>query len=123
LPRAIHALFEFENVPFGDFKTGWRLHIKVLLEVSVKVSHLDVHLVEFQIVLGCECEDSLERGEFRHRGKGLVEIDAFNLHEALGNDSGFVFLNGTIGSLLDVEDPFTPDYLAAFWPGDVVVDV
>ena len=74
-------------------------------------------------MLGCECKDSSERGEFCHRGEGLVEIDAFNLREALGDDSGFVFLNGTVGSPLDAEDPFTPNYLAAFRPGDNVIDV
>jgi hypothetical protein len=121
LPCAVHTLFEFEDVPFGDFKTGWRLHVKVLLEVGIEVSRLNIHLVEFQVVLGCECEDSSERGEFHHRGKGLVEINAFNLRKALGDDSSFVFLNRTIRSPLDAEDPFTPNYLAAFRLGDDVI--
>jgi len=60
LPYAVHALFEFKNIPFRDFKTRWQLHVKVLLEASIKVSCLDVHLMEFEVVLSCEGKDSLE---------------------------------------------------------------
>ena len=35
-------------------------HVKVLLEVSVEVSGLDVHLVKFEVMLSCEGEYCVE---------------------------------------------------------------
>ena len=58
--HAIHTLFEFEDVSFRDLETGWRLHVKVLLEVGIEVSSLDVHLVKFEVMLSCKGEYCVE---------------------------------------------------------------
>ncbi len=50
---AVHALLEFEDVPFGDVKTrGW-FHVEVLLEIGVEIGGFDVHLMDFEVMLGC----------------------------------------------------------------------
>ena len=36
-----------------NVKTGWWLHVQVLLEVGVKVGGFYVHLMDFKVVLGC----------------------------------------------------------------------
>jgi hypothetical protein len=61
LPHAVHTLFEFEDMPFRDFKTGRQLHVKVLLKVGIEVHCLDVHLMEFKVMLGHKGENSSER--------------------------------------------------------------
>jgi hypothetical protein len=60
LPHAIYALFEFENMPFRDFKTRRWLHVKVLLEVGVEVCCLDIHLMEFKVMLCHKGKNGLE---------------------------------------------------------------
>ena len=50
---AIHALLEFEDMPFEDVKTGGQLHVSALLEVGIEVGGFDVHLIDFKVVLSC----------------------------------------------------------------------
>jgi hypothetical protein len=57
---AIDTLFELKDVPIRDLKTRWCLHVEVLLEVSIEVGSLDIHLVEFKVMFGSEGENCLE---------------------------------------------------------------
>jgi len=57
---AVDPLFEPEDVAIRDVKTGGCFHIDLLVEVSVEVGSLDVHLVNFQVMLGGEHKYSVE---------------------------------------------------------------
>jgi hypothetical protein len=40
-------------------KLGGYLHVDLLVEVSIEVGGLDIHLVDFQVMLGGECKYSV----------------------------------------------------------------
>jgi len=70
--------------------------------------------MNFEVVLGCECKHGAEGGELCYRGKGLVEVDALDLSETLCDQTGFIFLNGSIRALFDMKDPFAPNNFPSF---------
>jgi len=110
-------------VAIGNIKTGGCLHVDFFLKMSVEVSSFDVHLVDFKVLLGCKCKDSVEGGKFGDRSKYLVEVDALDLGETLGDNASFVFLNTSIRATLDTENPFASDDLSSFQLRDDVVDI
>src|SRR5271163_3988904 len=60
------------------------------------------------------CNDNSLASHACNRGKGVIEVSAFALGEALGHQAGFVPRDLPIVPLLDAEDPFTPYDLFAF---------
>src|SRR5271163_3987793 len=60
------------------------------------------------------CNDNLLASHVCNRGKGVMEVSAFALGEALGYQAGFVPGDLSIVPSLDAEDPFTPYGLFAF---------
>jgi hypothetical protein len=79
--------------------------------------------VDFKVLLGCKCKDSVEGGKFGDRSKYLVEVNALDLGETLGDNVSFVFLNTSIRATLDMENPFASDDLSSFQLRDDVVDI
>ena len=53
----------------------------------------------------------------------MIEVDPFDLSKALGYESGFVLLNGTVWASLDMKDPFASDNFSSFGARDNVVHV
>jgi hypothetical protein len=110
-------------VAIGNIKTGGCLHIDFFLEMSIEVSSFDIHLVDLKVVLGCECKDSMKGGKFGDRGKRLVEVNALDLGETLGDNLSFIFLNTSVRATLDMEHPFASNDLLSFWLRDNVINV
>ncbi len=85
LLHAIDALFELENMAIRNVKTGGHLHVDFFLKVGIEVGHLNIHLMNFEVVLSCKHKHGVEGGELSYRGEGLVEVDALDLSETLCN--------------------------------------
>ena len=70
-----------------------------------------------------EGEYCAQGGELGDGGESLVEINPFDLREALSDKSGLVLLDGPIWASLDMKDPLATDNLSTFGPRDDIVDV
>ena len=86
-----------------DAEAGWRLHEEFIGEFPVEVCRFYVHLMKFKVALGSNREDCAEGCEFCDGGEGFVVIDAFDLREALRDNTGPVFLDSAIRSPLYAE--------------------
>src|SRR5712675_1154930 len=76
---AIHCLYKSQDHSVRNIKARRRSHEDLFLKLPIKVSRLDVHLMDFQVVLISEHENSTERGKLSDRRKGLVIVNALNL--------------------------------------------
>ena len=56
LLRAIQRFHELQDHAIGNLKFWGRLHIDVLLQFTVEVSGLNIHLVNFQVEFCSECK-------------------------------------------------------------------
>ena len=57
---AIDSLHEFQHHAFRNMQPWRRLHIDLLLQFSIEVSGFNIHLVNFQVKLSGDGEDSAE---------------------------------------------------------------
>jgi len=119
---AVDSLIEPQDHTFWDLKTSRGLHIDLLLELAVEVSHLDVHLMDSKVLLDSNGEDSVEGQELDDWGEHLIVIKAFDLSKALGDDVCLILLYLAIWSTFDMENPLTSDYFASFQPWDYIVN-
>ena len=79
--------------------------------------------MNFQIVFGGEGEYCAQRGELGDGSESLIEIDTFNLCEALGDESSLVLLDSPVWASFDMKDPLATDDLSTFGPRDDIIDV
>ena len=69
-----------------------------------------IHLMQGPITDSSNSKEITNSDELSNRGKGFGVIDALRLGVALGNQAGFVFFNGTIRLVFNLENPLTTDW-------------
>ena len=99
----------------------WLLHVDLLLEVSVEVGGLDVHVVELPVVVSHEGEEKSKGGVADDWSEGLVVVDALLLCVALGHVAHLVLHELAVCASLDLAHGLAPDGVSAGWSGDELV--
>ena len=62
------------------------------------------------IIDRCNNEKKMDNDKLNNMRKCFSIIDAFTLGEALGNQTGFVSLDGTVRFVFNFENPFTSNW-------------
>ena len=57
---AIDCLIELQDHTFRNLKARRGLHVDFLLELAIEVSHLDIHLIDGEVLLDGDGKDGAE---------------------------------------------------------------
>jgi hypothetical protein len=82
------------------------------VQLAVEVGVADVDGLQFKLLKRVEREQGVEGRPLGGQGKRLIEIDAWVLPKAFGDEVGLVALDGAFGVALDLEDSLGANGLA-----------
>ena len=88
------------------------LHVDLLLQVTVEVRGLDVHVMQLPVVVSRECNEHADGGVAGDWCIGLVVVYAVLLRVALGHQTSLVLDDGAVGATLDLQHESAADGLA-----------
>ncbi|KAM1217768.1 hypothetical protein FF1_044952 [Malus domestica] len=77
------------------------------MECTVEESVLDIHLVKRPAANSSNGQETADSNELSNGGERLFVINTFALREPFGDKASLVAFDGTVGMILDFEDPFT----------------
>src|SRR5205814_7956639 len=87
----------------------WLFHEYLFLQVACQECRHDIHLMDFQSIDCCDCEEYSDGCKFDHWCIGVEIVDAVNLAESSCHQSCFQSDNSRDFVFLVLESPFVGD--------------
>ena len=86
-------------------KSRWLRHKDVLINLTIEVHRVDIHLMNSPPCVSCNCQDYSYEDHLGNEGEGFTIVKTFALHKALGNKAGFVFVNSPVAVVFNFKHP------------------
>jgi len=101
-------------IPWGH-EAWWLPHVNHLSESGIEVCILNIHLVHLPVIVCSKGQHHTVGGEFCHRCKGCIIIDASGLCEPLCYQAGFVAGDFPACVTFELVSPPAPNDVDAQW--------
>ena len=120
LLESIQALLQLENeVLLSWDHVPFRLsHVDGLLQLTIEVGGLDVHLMQLEVIMSDECQHGADGGVTSDGSVDLIVVDAPLLPVASRDEASLVLDDAAVCCSLGFVYPAARDDVGAFWCHD-----